>query len=271
METIMVNTSTLKNIQILSKRSVIALGYFDGLHLGHQEVIKMAKEEAEKRNLPLAVMSFRPHPINIITKGKRIVQHIMTVCQKRDALEQLGVNLFYLVDFTEEFASLTPRQFVKDYLVKLNVEHVVAGFDFSYGAKGAAKISQIGEDSDHQITIDEVPCVAFNNEKISSTAIRNRLLDGIVDEIPQFLGKYFSVKVKLSHNQIQLIEDVILPCSGTYRVKIEQGNNSFSAVVLIKDNCIELLEDIYNNLTENEFLIHFKECMNLPVYERISI
>lgn len=156
----------------MAPHCVMALGYFDGVHLGHQQVIKTAREEATKRGLPLALMSFRPHPINVLSKGRRSVPQLTTLSEKQNCLKQLGVDYFYLVEFTMEFAALSPKKFVEDYLCQLRVAHAVAGFDFTYGAKGVAKVEQITEDSSGKIPITKVPCIHFRGEKISSSAIR---------------------------------------------------------------------------------------------------
>lgn len=220
-------------IQKQATSCVMALGYFDGVHLGHQQVIKTAREEANKRGLPLAVMSFRPHPINILSKGQRIVPHLTTPCEKEKRLKQLGVDLFYLVDFTLAFAALTSSQFVEDYLMKLGVVHAVAGFDFSYGARGVAKLPQIVTDSDGKITVTKVECIDYNGEKISSSAIRQRLLTSTVHEIPHFLGDHFTSKVLWDGYEFQQIEKTMLPSTGIYKAVLEMPNNQIRTYISI--------------------------------------
>ena len=86
-------------------------------------------------------------------------------------LNRLGVDIFYLVDFTFDFAALSPKQFVETYLLKLGVTHAVAGFDFSYGSKGAGNLKHIPDDSKNQNSCNEVQCVDTRVKKLSSTAI----------------------------------------------------------------------------------------------------
>ena len=222
MKTILVNESNLNSIQQTAPACVIALGFFDGVHIGHQKVIETAKAEAKRRGLPLALMSFATHPINVLSKGERKVGNLMTLCTKKEKLKQLGVELFYLVDFTKGFANLTPDEFVKEYLVELGVKHSVAGFDYYYGNMGAGKLIDIPTYSNNQISVTEVDCVDFEGEKVSSTAIRQRLQKGLVHEIPNFLGHHYHSKAEVDKRNITILEDTMLPINGQYRAVLIQ-------------------------------------------------
>lgn len=265
MKTIIINAQNIKSVHKQATPCVIALGYFDGVHLGHQQVIKEAREEANVRGLPLALMSFRPHPINVLSGGKRVVPHITTLCQKQEILENIGVDLFYLVDFTTEFATLSSKQFVQDYLLNLGVVHAVAGFDFSYGAKGAAQLHHIPEEADGYITVTEVACIHYKNEKISSTAIRQRLLSAKVHEIHYFLGENYTVKANWNGHQFQQIEKTILPASGIYEVELDFLDNRVKANVLIDElGGLHLFSSIVK-LIKGTVTIHWLKHVEMPV------
>lgn len=222
MKTILVNKSNLTIVQQTAPACVIALGFFDGVHIGHQKVIETAKAEAERRGLPLALMSFATHPINVLSNGERKVGNLMTLCTKQEKLTQLGVDIFYLVDFTMSFAKLLPEEFVNEYLLKLGVKHAVAGFDYCYGKMGIGKLLDIPTYSKNQISITEVACIDFQGEKISSTAIRQRLECGLVHEIPNFLGNPYQSKAEIKREFISIVGSTILPTNGRYRVILRQ-------------------------------------------------
>lgn len=257
MKTILIDNQTLQSVQKQAPPCVIALGYFDGIHLGHQQVIRTAREEAKKRGLPLALMSFRPHPINILSKGHRVVPHLTTLCEKEKRLKQLGVNLFYLVDFTLEFAALSSKQFVQNYLSQLGVVHAVAGFDFSYGAKGVAKLEQIEQDSGGEITITKVECIDYQDEKISSSAIRQRLLSADVHEIPNFLGKYYTTKALWDGHEFHQLEKTMLPSVGIYAVELEFSNSLIKTYISINGTSQRLLTKSHLYLPKGVFAIHW--------------
>lgn len=267
MKTILVNNQNLQMVQRQAPPCVMALGYFDGVHLGHQEVIKTAQAEASKRGLPLALMSFRPHPINILSNGQRIIPHLTTICEKESKLKQLGVNLFYLVDFTLEFAALSPGQFVDNYLRQLNVEHAVAGFDFSYGAKGVAKLPQIQVDSNGEITVTKVECINYKGEKISSTAIRQRLLKAAVHEIPHFLGKHYTIKTHWDGATFHPIEKTMLPAAGIYKVELDSQQYPIRTYISINTaGQIQLLH-AHNYLPKGVFSIIWLKNVTAAVHE----
>lgn len=259
MKTILVNADTY----LQASPCVMALGYFDGVHLGHQHVIKMAREEAKKRGLPLALMSFSPHPINILSGGKRHIPCLTALAEKKKILKGLGVDIFYIVDFTLEFAALTPKQFVEAYLVKLGVVHAVAGFDFTYGAKGAGKLADINNYSKNQISVTDVECVAYLGEKISSTAIRQRLLRADVHEIPFFLGRYYSVKMLWDGKQLKTLEPIMLPNNGLYEVLLEQDYHEINAVVSVDQPGYVQVIKTFGNLTEGVIQIRWLQTRGL--------
>lgn len=125
-------THPYQSSQIVQEPIVLALGFFDGIHLGHQEVIQQAKEKAQELGVKLALMSFDHHP-SIIFQGANPdeLQYLSPFERKVELLEELGVDIFYVIDFTKEFASLSPQEFVDQYMVGLNAVTVVAGFDYT--------------------------------------------------------------------------------------------------------------------------------------------
>jgi riboflavin kinase/FMN adenylyltransferase len=269
MKTILINNQNLQMAHWQAPPCVMALCYFDGIHLGHQQVIETAREEANKRGLPLALMSFRPHPINILSDGQRLVPHLTTLSEKEKRLKRLGVNLFYLVDFTLEFAALSPKQFVQDYLFQLGVVHAVAGFDFTYGAKGVAELKQIHQDSDGKITVSKVDCIDYRGEKISSSSIRRRLKSADVHEIPHFLGRYYTVNAFSNGHEIQQLEKTMLPSVGVYEVWLEFSNNRVKTYISIDElGYIQLLKS-HIHLPKGIFSIRWlKAYKNILVFPR---
>jgi len=236
MKTILVDGENLQQAYEQAIECVMALGYFDGVHLGHQKVIQVARAEAKRRGLPLALMSFRPHPLNILSGGRRQIANLMTLCEKEKKLACLGVDYFYLVEFTLDFAKLSPKIFVDQYLQNLHVVHAVAGFDFTYGANGAGQLQRIPNDSSGQINVTEVQCVEFQGEKISSTAIRTRLMKQRVHEIPNFLGNHYEVKATWDGFNLQRFDQTMLPQPGCYEVEVTQYPHSFKMMIEVQED-----------------------------------
>lgn len=221
METIHLNQRNLAEWQKKASPNVMALGCFDGLHQGHCAVIKAAYQKAKEQQVRLAVMSFFPHPKTVISKGKVHVHYLMPLSEKQAMLQEMGVDTFYIVEFSEEFAGLSPEQFVSEYLNGLQGVHAVAGFDFSYGSRGAGNLDRLNQDSGGRIDVTKVDKVELRGEKISSTCIRERLLSGRVAELPEFLGRFYETKCEWNGEAFTLQAHYTLPCPGSYQVVIK--------------------------------------------------
>ena len=114
----------------------LAVGFFDGVHLGHQQVINRAIEHAKEKGVKSAVMTFDPHPSIVLGGRNEKVFYITPLEQKIEKLKALGVDTVFVVNFTSDFAKLSPEDFVQFFIKDLHVVHVTAGFDFSFGAFG---------------------------------------------------------------------------------------------------------------------------------------
>lgn len=233
METIHLNRSNLEKHKRNAKPCVIALGFFDGIHKGHREVIFAAAQIAKRKNLSLAVMSFFPHPKTVISNGKIQINYLMPMSEKEEILRQLGVDLFYTIDFNKEFASLLPEHFVVKYLVNLNVVHAVAGFDFTYGYKGYGNMDRLKNDSGGLIEVNKIKKIELHGEKISSTCIREKLLNGNVEEIPKFLGRAYQVECDWDGEAIKPHPYYTLPAPGKYEVTLHKRVVDIKAKIVV--------------------------------------
>jgi riboflavin kinase / FMN adenylyltransferase len=213
--------------------SVCALGYFDGVHLGHQKVILEAKQKAFQLGLKSAVMTFDPHPSVVLAKSVQHVEYISPLNDKINLFEELGIDYVFIVHFSLEFAHLLPQEFIDLYIIGLNIRHVVAGFDFSYGRMGKGTMETLPFHSRDLFSHTVVPKLANEGEKISSTCIRTTISMGEMDRLPTTLGRYYQTIGKVIHGDkrgrtigfptanIELRGDYLLPPLGVYAVKIQ--------------------------------------------------
>lgn len=219
----------------------LALGYFDGVHLGHQKVINGAKKAAQKMGLKSAVMSFNPHPSIVLGKAEQ-VEHITSLEDKIKIIESLGIDYFYIVCFTEEFANLLPQEFVDQYLIGLNVRHVVAGFDYTYGRMGKGKMETLQFHSREQFTYTTIEKLQLGDEKISSTYIRENIRQGKMEILPKLLGRYYSTSGTVVHGEkrgrkigfptanIAVPDEIMIPAIGVYAVKMTVNDKKYQGV-----------------------------------------
>lgn len=231
MEIIHLDDLNLKEWQSESRRNVIALGFFDGVHKGHQKVLQTAKHVAEKEGAKFDVMSFFPHPKTVLSDGKIKVDYLMPLEEKAHALEALGVDRFYIVKFTKAFASLLKEEYIEAYLECFGTIHAVAGYDFSYGFRGEGAINSIESDSGGRITASRVEKVSYQGEKISSTRIRSAILNGRISEVEQLMGRKYRTCAEISQGYLSLKPYYMLPQDGIYDVIIDTGTRRYTSQI----------------------------------------
>ena len=170
--------------------SVVTIGVFDGVHRGHQRIVHRARAAASELGLPVVVVTFDPHPVEVVRPGS----HPPFLCTPRrmsELLTRLGVDAACVIEFTLEFSRLDPDEFVRAVLVdKLHAARVVVGEDFRFGHKAAgdvALLADLGEKYD--FTVEGVPLLTEDGVRISSTEIRARLAEGDVEGAAHDLGR----------------------------------------------------------------------------------
>ena len=219
----------LKEIE-RDEKTVITLGTFDGLHLGHQRIVDLLLRKSKDSGRRNFLITFDPHPRKIIP-GRNDVKLLSTLEEKESILEKLGLENLFIVKFTSEFSKQTPEQFVEKYLIDgIGLKEIVIGYDhhFGKGRDGNFKLLQKMGDK-YNFTVDVVPEFMIEGETISSTKIRNALLNGDVVKANKMLGRLYSFKGKIvkgddrgkelgfpTANLSIKNEDKLIPAEGIY-------------------------------------------------------
>ncbi len=188
-----------KHLEAADRGAAVALGNFDGVHLGHQAVIAQAAQAARALNAPLGVISFDPHPRRLFQPDEPSFR-LMTMEQQGRALGALGVDNFHVLAFDFEMASFTDREFARKVLHEgLGVSHVAVGFDISFG-KGRTGSPDLmkayGEEFGFSVSVAEAVGGPESGEgaKYSSTAVRDALRDGRPQDAAAILGRPFAIE-----------------------------------------------------------------------------
>lgn len=241
--------------------SVAAIGFFDGIHKGHQEVINHALKYAKENNKKCSIITFHPHPSVVLNSPNKTVKYITPLSEKEKLLEEMGVDEIYVIKFNKELSLVEPDEFITHFIVGLNITHLVAGFDFSYGHKGKGNMSNIKEYAKERFTYEAVKKVEINDEKVSSTKIRELLSVGAVDKAASLLGRPFSYAGKVIDGDkrgrligyptanLETEEKYLLPKEGVYAVKVHLAN------------------EVYYGMANLGFVPTFKEHMDEPIVE----
>jgi riboflavin kinase/FMN adenylyltransferase len=218
------------------------MGYFDGVHRGHQQVILEAKNHAKEKGICSAVMTFDPHPSVVLGRTKQQTQYITPLTEKIKIIEELGIDYLFIINFTVDFANLLPQEFIDQYVIGLNVKHVVAGFDFTYGRMGKGTMETLPFHSRNQFSYSIVPKFTQDDEKVSSTRIRTLLKEGKTDELLSLLGRFYTTSGIVIHGDkrgrtigfptanVGIHEDYIIPPLGVYAVRMKVKSNWHNGV-----------------------------------------
>jgi riboflavin kinase/FMN adenylyltransferase len=174
------------------KDSVVTIGTFDGVHLGHQKIIKRLVAIAYAEQLQALVLTFFPHPRMVVQKDTSI-KLINTIDEKADLIQDLGVDHLVIKAFTKDFSRLTSLEYVRDVLVnKLHVKHIIVGYDHHFGRNRTANIKDLKEfGAFYGFKVTEITAQEVGDVAVSSTKIRSALAEGSIKVANQFLGYNF--------------------------------------------------------------------------------
>ncbi|WP_047984839.1 bifunctional riboflavin kinase/FAD synthetase [Ornithinibacillus californiensis] len=227
--------------------TVTATGFFDGIHKGHQTVIKQAVSIANEQKLESAVISFYPHP-SVVLRNNQNVKYITPLREKQEILENLGVDRLYIITFNKQLSSLSPQEFIDHFIIGLNIKHVVAGYDFTYGHMGKGNMEVIREHTRGMFVHTVIEKVTLDNEKISSTRIRELLAIGEIEQVNVLLGRHFITRgtviegdkrgreIGFPTANINYLPEALLPKAGIYAVGVNIDDKVYKGMASLGIN-----------------------------------
>ena len=175
-----------------TKPSVLTIGTFDGVHIGHKKIINQLTSISSKNNLISILLSFFPHP-KMVLQNDNELKLINTIQEKESLLNSLNLDYLIIKEFTKEFSRLSALEFVRDILVnKLNAKHIIIGYDHHFGRNRTANIEQLKEFGElYDFKVTEILAQDIDDIAISSTKIRKALINGEIRLANKFLGYNF--------------------------------------------------------------------------------
>ena len=260
-----------------NSRTIVTLGTFDGVHIGHKKILEQLVETAKKTNCESLVLTFFPHPRMVLQNDSNI-KLLNTISEKAKLLENLGLDNLIIHPFDENFASLSARAFVKSILVDcFQIKKIIIGHDHRFGKNRAANIDDlIVFGKLYDFNVEQISSQEINEISVSSTKIRNALFDGNIKLANKFLGNNYIISGKVVKGK-QLGRTIgfptaninvqeyykLIPKAGVYAIKsiwknkiiFGMMNIGFNPTVAGKNQTIEVYffdfnEDIYDqNIT----------------------
>ena len=228
--------------------SLVCIGIFDGVHLGHQALIGAAKNLADESGLGLTICTFDPHP-NAVVRPDQVPKLISDISQRKQLLFQNGVDHVEVVDFTPEFASLSPLDFSQVYLKdQLNAQTVVVGSNFTYGRKASGDVDTLTNDGNQLGFAVKLVDLVQSDGTISSTRIRELILSGNVAAAAELLGRNFSLSGQVVQGDqrgrelgyptanVEWDETLIVPTDGVYAGYVNVAGDRLPAAISVGTN-----------------------------------
>ena len=216
-----------------TEKTVVTIGTFDGVHIGHQKIIEQVVKTAKKLGKKSVLLTFFPHPRMVLQKDASI-ELINTIEERSKLLEKTGLDYLIIHPFSKEFSRMTALEFVRDVLVnQFNISKLIIGYDHHFGKNREGNITQLTEYSHlYDFKVEEIPAQDIDDVSVSSTKIRKALANGNLKTANNYLGYHFMINGKVVNGKqlggkigyptanIHVSEDYkLIPKTGVYVVK----------------------------------------------------
>lgn len=270
-----------------NKNTVLTIGTFDGIHLGHSQIIDKVKEIALGKNSRTFFITFDPHPRKVISQ-KNDLKLLTSLNEKIEVLEKHSIDGLFIIEFTREFSRLSSTEFFLEYIIgTVGISDIVIGFDHHFGKDRTGDIEtvkELGERYGFDVTVVEPYMV--DGETVSSTKIRSALISGDVAKANRFLGRYYSFSGKVVKGDmrgrklgfptanLEMTEnDKLLPALGIYAVEVIIGGKKHHGLLSIGKRptfhnsghivpevfIFEFNENIYDEIIKINFVERIRE------------
>jgi len=263
---------------------ILTIGNYDGLHLGHRKIIERVEIKARENKGTSMLMTFHPHPLTIL-KPDRFIGLITPLPVKRRLIEEAGIDVMFIIPFTDEFHLISPESFVENILVqKLGIKGLIVGYDFKFGKGGKGNVEYLAAKStQYGFFFDIQEAITLDNEKVGSNRIRRMIQEGDVKKAGLHLGRPYMIggTVMAGDGRGRTIgfptinlqtEFPLIPGRGVYVSSVEIGRKRLPAVTNIGFNptfdgqsltietyIMDFSQDLYNQKVALYFLDRIRD------------
>ncbi len=269
----------LNNIPKDIKNPVVTIGNFDGVHRAHQTIFKKVIERARDLHGTSVAITFEPHPIKLMSP-KKAKPLITLLEQKKELVISQGIDIFLVIEFTLEFAAISARDFVKDVLVdKLEIKEIVVGYDYAFGRNREGNIKVLRE-MGHLLNFNvrQVDPVYVGKVLVSSTSIRNLIMEGNISGAKKLLGRNYQIRGEVIRGRNRggpllgyptanlKLTDELIPKEGVYIVSMDIGGKIYQGLTNIgynptfKDKTLSVETYVFNlsaNILKQKIKVNF--------------
>jgi riboflavin kinase/FMN adenylyltransferase len=268
-------------------KAIVTIGTFDGVHVGHQLIIKRLIEKAKEVGGETVLLTFWPHPRLIISPNENNLKLLTTIDEKTEILEKLEIDHFVVLPFSREFSELSSEKYISEILMDgLGTKAMVIGYDHRFGKNREGSIDYLKNHAERfKIEIEEIPRQEIENITISSTKIRNAILEGNIRAANELLGRPYSfsgpvvkgrqlgrtIGFPTANIQIQK-KYKLIPKNGVYTTHVYLRNKRYSGIMNIGNrptveghgrsqevHIFDFSDDIYGETVKVEILDFIRE------------
>ncbi len=281
-----------------TKKTIVTLGTFDGVHIGHNAILDKICKVANSESLESVILTFFPHP-RLIVSNNYDIKLLNTIEEKSALLEKKGIQNFIIHPFDKTFSELSPREFVTQVLVdKLNIQKIIIGHDHKFGKDRAADFNDlINFGKEFGFEVEEISAQQINEVSVSSTKIRNSLLEGNISLANEYLGyPYVLTGTVVKGNQlgrtigfptanVDIPEDYkLIPKNGVYIVTANVNNKTVFGMMnigvkptlgenklSIEVHLLDFDSDIYNQKIQVNILERLRDEQKFESFEALKL
>lgn len=268
--------------------SIVTIGTFDGVHLGHQKIIKRLVELKKQQGGEVVVFTFDPHPRKVLFPEQKDLKLITTTQEKCEVLKHYGVDHILVFPFTKEFSQIQAEKYVSEIIIKgLKTKTLVIGYDHRFGSNREGNIDTLKKLSEqYHFTVEEIPAQEINQLNVSSTRIRKAIEEGDIQTANEFLGySFFMTGEVVKGKQLGRTigyptanlwikdADKLIPKIGVYAVDVKIENNHYRGMlnigtnpttdsdqsIKIEVNIFDFNEDVYGKTISIEFVKRIRD------------
>jgi riboflavin kinase/FMN adenylyltransferase len=283
------------SVQPAADRQALAIGFFDGVHAGHREVLSKAVTLARRANVTASVMTFDPHPREVLGSGEQ-VSYITPLPDKLEQFAAAGLDRCYVLTFNRELSELSPESFVREILLQLGVKSVVVGFNFTYGKQGRGNAESLREYGKGLLDVSVIRPIVQGGAKVSSTLIREMIHQGSMDRVTELLGRPYRLTANVVPGlgrgrtigvptaNLAPTDRYVIPGNGVYAVDVLIGDERHRGVMNIgtkptfaddpqeptlEVHVLGFSGDLYGRTVQVEFLTRIREERKFPGVEAL--
>jgi len=289
----------LKTIQHPFPNAVITIGNFDGVHIGHQALFHTVVEKSDDIDGTAVAMTFNPHPLRVLNPKERLPLITMWE-QKIELIEKTGIDVMIAVPFDKQFAAISAREFIEDLLIgRIGMRAMVVGKDYSFGRKREGNLTILQQWAKELgfevIVVDWIQGAEATSQRISSTHIRQLVMDGQMQEAKQMLGRYYQIRGRVAGGRNRggrllgfptaniTLQDELCPKQGIYAVTVEHEGKIYQGVAnigysptfddhlfTIEVHILDFNQDIYSDPIRVNFIKRLRNEIKFENIEALS-